>query len=248
MHRTMAWFLMMMAFSRPALAEISADSVAERMLDALGGRKAWAELKTLVNDSCQYRVEAPTAVRTVISLDLQRSRFRIETWAPGLHLIRVVDGDRHWRLNRAGDVEPVPEATLEGDGRWYAGHVYRTIHRIAARDPRLRLGLGEGGRLEVFEDGARVAWFRLDERGEPFAFGGFDDQGGSISGPWTYSHAGIFHPIWTARHDGSFRSTLIALETPSKLDDSLVREPVRTDKNRDDRRPTEVCHPVLAAG
>lgn len=225
MNRTSAWLLAVMVMSGPASAETSADAVAERMLDALGGRAAWAALKTLVNDSCQYRIEAPTIVRTVISLDLQRARFRIETWGPDLHLIRVVDGDHHWRLSRAGIIEPVPDATLAGDRRWYVGHVYRTIHRIAAKDPTISLGIGKDERLEVHESGARIAWFQLDARGEPYAFGGAEDEEGSVSGPWTSQGAGVRHPAWVARRDAALRSVLLGLESPETLPANVTDRP-----------------------
>ena len=77
-------------------------------------------------------------MRAVIRMDFTQPRFRIDTTAPGLVVARVVDGDRHWRLNRAGEIGDVPADVLAEDRRWYAGHVYRTIHRVAARDPALR--------------------------------------------------------------------------------------------------------------
>jgi hypothetical protein len=207
----------------PVLA--TAESAAESMLRAVGGRRAWADLKTLVNDSQQNRVDEPTAVRAVISLDLERPRFRIETTAPDLHLIRVVDGDRNWRLSRAGNLEPIPEATRAIDARWYAGHLYRTIHRIAKRDPSIRLALAADGRLEVFEGDARIAWFKLDARGEPYAYGSHDDESGSLSGPWNVVQEGIRHPSWTALADGSWRGQLVSFRVNATLEDSLFVQP-----------------------
>ena len=64
----------------------------ERMLTAIGGRTAWAGLRNTVNDSQQNRLEEPTVVRAVITMDFTRPRFRIETTAPNLHVIRVIDG------------------------------------------------------------------------------------------------------------------------------------------------------------
>ena len=83
--------------------------------------------------------------------------------------------------------------------QWYAGHVYRTLHRIAARDPALRLAVGVNGRLEAYAGETRVIWFALDSRGEPYAFGAHDDDVGSICGPWSFEQDGIRHPIWVAR-------------------------------------------------
>jgi len=78
----------------------AAEKMAEQMLTAIGGRQAWAELKNTINGSQQNRAEEPTVVNAVITMDFEYPRFRIETTAQGLHLIRVINGDKHWRLRR----------------------------------------------------------------------------------------------------------------------------------------------------
>lgn len=207
-------------------AGLAAEEVlADKMLAAIGGRAAWAKLRNTVNDSQQNRLEPPTVVRSVISMDFDRMRFRIETTAPGLRLVRVIDGDRHWRLNRDGVVEPVPADLLAEERKWYAGHVYRTLHRIAARDPSLSLRINDQGRLEVLEGGARIAWFALDADGTPFAFGAHDDETGGLCGPWDFEQDGIRHPIWVARPDGSWRANIKSLVVNADFDEALFAEP-----------------------
>lgn len=213
----------------PAVAEGQAapnvDDLVERMLTAIGGRSAWAGVTNTVNDSWQYRLDEPTVVRAVISMDFARPRFRVETTAPELHLIRVVDGLQSWRLNRQGIIEDVPAPIQADDRLWYAGHVYRTLHRVAARDSALHVTLGRQGRLEVYEGRARIAWFALDARGEPYAFGAHGDEIGSICGPWNFVQDGIHHPAWVARPDGSWRAMIIALTINASLEDSLFLRP-----------------------
>jgi len=92
------------------------DQVAERMLTAIGGRTAWASLSNTINDSQQNRLVEPTLVRAVITMDFTRPRFRIETTAPNLHLIRVIDGQRNWRLNRQCKIENVPAEVVRDPG------------------------------------------------------------------------------------------------------------------------------------
>jgi hypothetical protein len=212
----------MHAFAQP---DVEAGLRAERMLTALGGRPAWSSLVNSVNDSQQNRLQEPTVVRAVITMDFDRPRFRIETTAPGLHLVRVVDGDQHWRLNREGRIEDVPADTLAADRAWYQGHVYRTIHRVAARDPRLSLRSAEPDRLEVLEDGKRIAWFALDARGEPYSFGAHDDDAGTLCGPWDMVVQGIRHPVWVSSRDGSWRARVTALSVNVDLVDSLFSRP-----------------------
>lgn len=197
----------------------------ERMLAAIGGRTAWAALTSTVNDSQQNRLENPTVVRSVITIDFTRQRFRIETTAPGIKVVRVIDEARNWRLTRQGSIEAIPADVLKEDLDWYAAHVYRTLHRIAMRDPSLRLASGPRDRLEVYESNKRIAWFALDERGEPYAFGAHNDDVGSICGPWDFSQDGIRHPIWVARPDGSWRAAIKSLTVNAKLSDAMFARP-----------------------
>lgn len=205
--------------------QVPAEVLADRMLAAIGGRSAWARTTNTINDSRQNRVEEPTVVRSVITLDFTRPRFRIESTAPGLHVVRVVDGDAHWRLTRSGTIEDVPPDVLEADRLWYAGHVYRTIHRIATRDPALALTVAADGRLEVSEAGARIAWFALDALGEPYRFGAHGDDVGSVTGPWIHVQDGIHHPSWVARPDGTWRAQINRLAVNVALPDSLFARP-----------------------
>jgi len=211
-------------------ADVSAaNKAAEQMLEALGGRKAWAELRNTINGSVQNRVNEPTVVYAVITMDFQKPRFRIETTARDLHLIRVINGDKNWRLRRSGNVEDVPQELIESELRWYGAHLYRTIHRIAARDPAISLDLDDQARLGVFAGGERILWFRLDAKGEPYAFGAYDDEVGSLSGPWSFQQDGIRHPMWTASSDGTWRAAIKTLSVNVPLQDHMFVRPSSND-------------------
>lgn len=205
--------------------DIDADTLAEKMLDAIGGRAAWAQLRNTINGSQQNRASEPTVVYAVITMDFEHPRFRIETTARDLHLIRVVDGDKSWRLRLSGNIEDLPADRLAGEMRWYAAHLYRTIHRVAARDPALSLRLGDDGRLEIFAGDQRLLWFKLDAKGEPYAFGTYDDDVGSLSGPWDFVKDGIHHPRWVSSHDGTWRAAVKALEFNVPLHESMFARP-----------------------
>lgn len=203
----------------------NADAMAEKMLVAVGGRSAWAALKNTVNDSQQYRITEPVEVRAVITMDFTQPRFRIDTTAPGLKLARVIDGDKSWRLTRDGRIGDVPPEAIADDMRWHAGHVYRTIHRVAKRDPLLTLAAGADGRLEILESGKRIAWFKLNAVGEPYAFGAHDDNVGSLSGPWKFERDGIRHPVWVSNVDRTWRASINALQVNVVLDANLFKRP-----------------------
>jgi hypothetical protein len=203
-----------------------AEALAQRMLDALGGRAAWAAATNTVNDSQQNWDGDPPVLRVVITMDFEHPRIRIETRGIGIHLIRVVDGDRHWRLTRDGRIAPVSDETLAIDRRWYQGHIYRTLHRIARRDPALRLSIGADGRLEVHEGSSRIAWYLLDRGSQPYRYGAHDDDVGGIFGPWEAEAGGIRHPVWVTNDGGKWRAMLKRLEVNVPLDDALFAPPL----------------------
>lgn len=205
--------------------EPSAEALAQKMLDAIGGRAAWSALTNTINGSEQYRAGEPTTVYSVITIDFERPRVRIETMAPDLYLVRVIDGDNHWRMTRAGEIEDGRPGTVAGDRRWYAAHLYRTLHRIASRDAALSLNVDADGRLEIFEGGKRLLWFRLNARGEPYAFGTWDDDTGSLTGPWNFVRDGIHHPAWVSNTDGSWRASVRTLTINVPLRDAMFARP-----------------------
>ena len=218
------------AYPTPSLplastASAEAEDLAERMLNALCGRTAWASTTNTVNDSQQNWDGEPALLRVVITMDFEQPRFRVDTRADRLHVVRVVDGDRHWRVTRDGSVSPVPEEVPAADRRWYQAHVYRTLHRIARRDPAIRPLVGKEGRLEVHEGAARIAWYALDRSAQPYRYGAHDDDIGSIFGPWEAQSSGIRHPVWVSRDNGRWRAMLKSFDVNVALDEKLFTPP-----------------------
>lgn len=221
------WLSPAVALAAAPMSE--ADIQAERLLWAVGSRPAWASLTNTVVYSQQYRRDDPTDVGAVIIIDYRQPRLRIDTTGRDLHLIRLIDsdGDRNWRQGR---LEKVPEDPLAQDLRRYTAHVYWTLQRIAVRDPKLRLDLGRKGSLEVYEGTARIAWYLLDGRGEPYAMGAHDDNVGVICGPWEVEQRGIRYPAWVSRPDGSWRATLKSLAVNVQMDEKLFTQPLVADQ------------------
>jgi hypothetical protein len=208
-------------------SEVAADAMAERMLEAIGGREAWAALRNTINGSQQNRAGEPTVVYAVITMDFEKPRFRIETTAKDLHLVRVINGDNSWRLRRSGAVEDVPPDLFDADQRWYAAHLYRTIHRMASRDPAISLRINAKQRLEVHADNARLLWFELDAKGEPYAFGSWEDDVGSLTGPWDFVQDGIRHPRWVSSADGTWRAAVKSLTINVPLREQMFARPIQ---------------------
>lgn len=206
-----------------------ADLVAERLLFAIGGRPAWAALTSSIVYTQLYGQNSPDAVDAIITTDYAQRRFRIDAIGANLHLVRVVESgkDRIWRLDR-GQLES--KADVQGqDLSPYIAHVFRTLQRLAVRDPALRLTItrkhGLDG-LDVHEGDARIAWYRLDARSEPAMIGAYDDNVGVICGPWEIERDRIRYPAWLTRPDGSWRVTVKSLAVNVRTDEGMFSQPV----------------------
>lgn len=223
--RAIAWIVAALALTGLARADISAASEAERMFAAIGGRSAWADVSATINDSQQNLAEGPGQVRVVIAMDFRTPRFRIDTTGADFAVTRVIDGTRSWRRNRDGTIGPVPDDLYAEDMAWYGAHVYRTLHRLAAADPALSVALGGDGRLEVFEGGKRLMWFRLDALGMPYAFGFRESEDATICGPWEFAAGALKHPIWVSSANGDWRAYAKLVVAGEIMDDSLFALP-----------------------
>lgn len=227
--------------SAPVKAE-TGDAMAERMLERLGGKAVWASLKNTINGSVQHRVTAPNEVYSVITMDFERPRFRIDTIAEDINLVRVINGEASWRISWSGLVEDLPASSFSADMLWYQAHIYRTLHRIAKGDPALTYKVGtnkyatdndtnDTNLLEVYVNDQRLIWFRLTSEAEPYAFGFWDDDLGSLCGPWSVAHQGVRHPAWVSSHDGSWRAAIRALDFNVPLHDSAFSRPMVVESN-----------------
>ena len=225
--KTLLFATALLLLAPHAAASSDAEQLAEKMLASLGGRDAWARARNTVNDSRQDWDGDPPELRVVITMDFERPRLRIETWGKDLHVIRALDGESHWRRARDGQIGPVSEQVLEIDRKFWAGHVYRTLHRVARRDPAISLAIGKEGRLEVHEAGRRIAWYQLDRRGQPYQYGAHEDEVGGIFGPWEREAGGIRHPVWVTRDGGKWRAMLNRLEVNVPLEAAIFEKPAK---------------------
>lgn len=71
----------------------------------------------------------------------------------------------------------------------------------------------------------RLQWFALDAKGEPYAFGAWDDDVGSLSGPWDFVQDGIHHPRWVSNSDGTWRAAIKRLTINVPLGDTVFARP-----------------------
>jgi hypothetical protein len=63
------------------------------------------------------------------------------------------------------------------------------------------------------------------QKGSPTLFGAWDDDVGSLSGPWNFIKDGIHHPRWVSNPQGTWRAAVKALDINVPLHDSMFTRP-----------------------
>ena len=188
---------------------------AEQMLEAMGGRAGWAQVKFVHVEAIHDDVDIREPFTNKIWNDFTAPRVRFEAKNAEIDRRRAIDGDKGWRV-RDGEQSTLSPEQIEDDRKWWEANIYRTLHRLAVNDPDLTVRAVGEHRLEIFrKDGTRLNWFYLNQRGEPMLLGTWDSEAGGPFGPLA-SNGQIKYPKWGARPDGSWRDEVVRLITSDK--------------------------------
>jgi hypothetical protein len=143
--------------------EAAAVAAAEEVLEIAGGREKWSQT-TLVTEQNLYLRSGETG-RLLIWRDLAGGVRRFEEIMPARHVIEILSPQGGWRSVN-GAVQPMSAHELAVGRQGLRQEPYTLYHRIARRDPALRVELREQGRtLMVFDRDERVlSWFSLDDK------------------------------------------------------------------------------------
>ena len=185
---------------------------AEALLAAMGGREAWSKVKFVHVEAIHDDVNIGEPFTNQIWNDFTAPRVRLEAKNAQIDRRRAIADGKGWRV-RDGERTALTPEQVEDERSWWEANVYRTLHRLAVRDPELQPRAVGAHRLEIFRrDGKRLNWFVLNQRGEPMLFGTWDSEAGTTFGPLAASGA-IKYPKWGARPDGSWRYEIVRLTT-----------------------------------
>ncbi len=154
----------------PTPTESGADR-ANRLLKAMGGRRAWAAVDTVIIEATHFAMDPPTRYVNRIVNDLTRPRVRFEAHAPEWDRWANIDGETG--LYRRDNEPTVPRSAerIAEDNEWWKANFYRTLRRLAKNDPTLELHAVGDDRLEILTADGPLNWFRLNTDGAPVMFG-----------------------------------------------------------------------------
>lgn len=188
----------------------AARAAADRLVASMGGAEAWARAKGFVIRARHWETEMTAPYDNLIQMAVDEPRMRFEGDNATMKRRRAVVGNAGWRVSEVREVGPMTAEQVVDDVRWWEAHAYRTIARLARKDPALSVTLAADGRLEVHRaDGVRLVWYRLNAAGEPIAFGAWDNERGTVFGPLVTRGGGVKLPAWVTSADGGFRAVLV---------------------------------------
>lgn len=198
----------------------TAEARVERLLEAMGGRAAWAQVKFVQVEAVHDSLNLDELIDNKIINDLTVQRVRFEGKNSQIDSRRAITDNTGWR-SRAGEVAAMTPEEVENDRRWWEANIYRTLHRLATGDPGLTARAIGKHRLEIFQsDGTRLNWFLINPRGQPMIFGTWDAETGTAFGPLT-SNGTINYARWGATPDGFFRYEIVRFITAAEVPDNV---------------------------
>jgi len=206
-----------------ALAPLHAQDAAEsgearvaRLLEAMGGRAAWAGVGFVQVEATHDNLNIAEPFANKILNDLTAPRVRFDAKSSQIDSMRAIVDDSGWR-SRAGVVSAMTPEEIEGDRRWWEANIYRTLRRLALGDPELTARAVGANRLEIFRsDGTRLNWFILNLRGEPMVSGSWDSETGMAFGPLA-TNGTVRYARWGATPNGSFRYEIVRFITAAEV-------------------------------
>lgn len=204
---------LLLAILPASIAETEPDpgrAAAHRLVVAMGGAETWSRARGLVIRARHWEAELDAPYENLIQMSLDEPRMRFEGDSATMKRRRAVVGDTGWRVSEVRDLGSMTPEQVADDLRWWEAHAYRTIARLAQKDPTLIPRLHPDGRLELYRpDGVRLVWYRLNATGEPVAFGAWENEQGTIFGPLIARGGGVKLPAWASSADGAFRAMLV---------------------------------------
>lgn len=195
--------------SAPGFAqqEVGARQFVDRLLQSLGGREHWASARSIYirEQAFPASVQGPVTAEFWRGLDIPAYRSLII--GSSIRRETVWSEEGGWVI-RDGRRTEMPEETLQAEILDWRQEPYVMYHKLAKRDPTLRLTVVDGNRLEIFDrkSGALLCWFVVDVSGALLRWGNYYQ--GQVSehvyGPLR-DFGDVRMPAWGTSITGSWR-------------------------------------------
>lgn len=170
-------FAPLAALATPAHAvrgDAAALAAAEKLLEQVGGRETWSQRTLTVRETGYLRSGEVADIR--IWRDFETGSLRLERTTPTQRYSEW-SGERSAWTARNGVLQILTPAEHAVERQGFRQEPYAVYHRLARRDPGLRVQLRDDGRtLTIYDRDERVlCWFNLDAQGKLLGWGNHYD-------------------------------------------------------------------------
>lgn len=216
-----------------ASAQLKGDpravSLADGLVEAIGGRNLWQRAQYLYIEEQVYSGRYPKGVRTRLYRDLVRPRLKYQQLNVKCPSFYVVGEERGWTSTDSGQTQAVTDEALRRYRDRWPQNIYVLYRRLAVADPELTLELVAEQVFAVHEGGREIGRFQLDGTHHLLRWTAPTDPGERAE-DWIYGPSrklGKVHfPDWGTRADGSYRFYYKVVRLLSQLRSDEFSEPI----------------------
>jgi hypothetical protein len=200
--------------AEPLRGDKDAIALAERMLETLGGRAAWADGRSISVELTGYYAREQESWHETFWMDLEVPQGRFELKGGAVDRVIAWTPDGGWELD-SGELETIDSDRHAFEIEYWKRQPVVIFHRLARGVPATRVEKGDNEyRFDVFdaESGTLLAQFAVNMKGEPIKWGSAIGErefehffgplqsyrelkmprwGGSISAVWRYEHIDV---------------------------------------------------------
>ena len=223
----------MISLAMPSLthAELQGDpqatALAAEMVEALGGREAWANARWLYTAERSFHENYKLALDYQGWRDLGEPRGWNRVDSSELSYEQGWTKGQGWRL-RNGEFQAFSDDRLNSEVSFWPREIYIMYHRFANGDARLKLtSTGERSfSVENAETGTALGEFKISKEGGPLVWssGDGEDDVTYVYGPLA-EFDGVSLPAWGAQLDGSWRFNYVAARLTNEAPEVTFEPP-----------------------
>ena len=191
----------------------AAVELAERMFEAIGGKKGWAELRALYIKAEHTEPQMSQPYQSEIWRGVDEFEIRIDQGNDSFHALARVNA-QGGTVAYLDDRDTTRVLTPEELEEWEFDHnhnVYVVLHRLGKYPAAFRAVLEETDRLTFYEGDHLLSAFRLDDQLRPHLFYSPTLEGNLAPSEFSRwdTHQGLVHSAGGGPLDGDFHYTTL---------------------------------------
>lgn len=198
---------------------VSAEALADRMLEQLGGIDMWRESNTLYLKERIWSHTFPETVEQQIWRDLQYPRTRFHLKSESLDRVRAWDSQQGWGRLETGKFYGFDSQRIQNEIAIWKRNLLTLCFAIANQHDTIQLKLLNERSFQVLEqDGSVLCQIELDVNGAPIRW---SSSGGPEAETYIYGPLKAFGeyrlPAWWTYEQGHWRYELLEVLGPDDI-------------------------------